>query len=184
MERLPRLLADAHLLGVAGELCWWLCGRRFVSCAQLSRTVGVARRSRCGARPRCGAWLDGFAIAGRARVTTRCELSVALALANCPNLPLLKTRLDNIPPRLEVRRQRLLHRARRNGCHKNQILCLDLGIRPCQSALCRWRVCFVPHIRSRGQENAEKQRGKQPADDLAFVHLACANFTLNGLFSL
>ena len=54
-------------------------------------------------------------------------VSIVLAGANRHDLPLLETTLENIPARLEVSRQRWLRRARRQGCHASQNLCLDAG---------------------------------------------------------
>lgn len=134
-------------------------------------------------------------------------VSVVLAGANRHDLPLLETTLENIPARLEVSRKRWLRRARRQGCHQSQNLCLDAGFASAKAHRIAHEFGFCPHIRSRGEEKAEKQEGKKarrwvvecghswlnrsrallirwnkkPANYLAFVHLACANLTLNRL---
>lgn len=134
-------------------------------------------------------------------------VALVLAGANRHDLPLLETTLENIPPRLEVRRQRWLRRARRSGCQTSQNLCLDKGFDSAKARRIAQEFGFCPHIRSRGEEKAEKQEGKKarrwvvecghswlnrsrallirwnkkPANYLAFVHFACANLTLNRL---
>ena len=134
-------------------------------------------------------------------------VAVVLAGANRHDLPLLERTLENIPPRLEVSRQRWLRRAKRNDCHKSQNLCLDKGYDSAKAHRIAGEFGFCPHIRSRGEEKAEKKEGKKarrwvvecghswlnrsrallirwnkkPANYLALVHLACAILTLKRL---
>ena len=134
-------------------------------------------------------------------------VSVVLAGANRHDLPLLEGTLENIPPRLEVSRQRWLRRANRQGCHKSQNLCLDKGYDSAKAHRIASEFGFCAHIGSRGEEKADKQEGKKarrwvvecghswlngsrallirwnkkPANYLAFVHLACAILMLKRL---
>lgn len=54
-------------------------------------------------------------------------LAFVVAGANQRDLPLLERTWEGIPPPLEVRRRRLLRRARQKGLYQSQNLCLDAG---------------------------------------------------------
>ena len=134
-------------------------------------------------------------------------VALVIAGANRHDLPLLEYTLESIPPRLEVRRQRLLRRARAKALTRSQNLCLDKGFDSAKAHRIADEFGLCPHIRSRGEEAAQKQEGKKArrwvvecghswinryrallirwnkktANYLAFLHLACANLTLNRL---
>jgi transposase len=134
-------------------------------------------------------------------------VSIVIAGANRHDLPLLEYTLESIPPRLEVRRQRLLRRAQAKGLTQSQNLCLDKGFESAKAVRIAHEFGLCPHIRSRGEEAVEKQEGKRArrwvvecghswlnryrallirwnkntANYIAFVHLACANLTLKRL---
>ncbi len=134
-------------------------------------------------------------------------LGFVVAGANRHDLPLLESTLEAIPARLEVRRQRLLRRAKAKGLHQSQNLCLDAGYDSAKARTLCEEFGLCPHIRSRGEERAQKQEGKQPrrwvieaqhswlnrsrsllirwskkaVHHLALLHLAAANLILKRL---
>lgn len=134
-------------------------------------------------------------------------VALVIAGANRHDLPLLEHTLESIPPRLEVRRQRLLRRARAKGLTQSQNLCLDKGFDSAKAQRIAQEFGLCPHIRSRGEETLQKQEdkkarrwvvecghswinryrallirwNKKTANYLAFLHLACANLTLKRL---
>ncbi len=149
--------------------------------------LGTKRSSLCDAR----GVPPGFVVAG----------------ANRHDLPLLERTLESIPATLEVRRRRLLRSAHQKGLRQTQNLCLDAGYDSAKARLLAHEFGLCPHIRSRGEEKQQKQDGKKarrwvieaqhswlnrsrsvlirwskhPANHLAFLHLAAANFTLKRL---
>ena len=122
-------------------------------------------------------------------------------------MPLLERTLECLPARLEVRRPRLLRRAYSKGLRKTQNLCLDAGYDSAKAHQIALDFGLCPHIRSRKQEQCEKQEGKQARrwvverthswlnrwrallvrwnksdrNYLALLHLAAANIILNKL---
>lgn len=134
-------------------------------------------------------------------------LGFVVAGANRHDLPLLAATLEAIPARLEVRRQKLLRKAKAKGLTHSQNLCLDAGYESEKAHTLASEFGLCPHIRSRGQETTEKQQGKKPrrwvieaqhswlnrsrsilvrwskkaAHHLAFLQLAAANLTLKRL---
>ena len=84
-------------------------------------------------------------------------VALVIAGANRHDLPLLEHTLESIPPRLEVRRQRLLRRARAKGLTQSQNLCLDKGFDSAKAQRIAQEFGLCPHIRSRGEETLQKQ---------------------------
>jgi len=134
-------------------------------------------------------------------------LAFVLAGANRHDLPLLERTLESIPAPLEVRRQRLLRRAHKKGLSHTQNLCLDAGYHSAKANALAREFGLCSHIRSRGEEKQQKQKGKRArrwvieaqhswlnryrsllirwskkaAHHLAFLHLAAANLILKRL---
>ena len=90
-------------------------------------------------------------------------VSVVLAGANRHDLPLLESTLENIPPRLEVSRQRWLRRANRQGLPQEPELMFGQGLRQRQSAPHRERVWLLRSYSFSWRRKGRQTRGQESA---------------------